>query len=161
MFFHDVIWKPMPRPKNKDGEGMGNPLNLRVKDEKKGRLEAVAKIMNTSVAELARLCVDIGLCHLERVDYDLAKTIVDAVEKQGTPPPPPGETGGAPPSREPASSPVRNVRYTPGTEGLGIRSAHFLNEEPPPNPLPEVGSQAWQEAKTALEKIAKPQRYKK
>lgn len=138
---------------------MGNPLNLRVKDEKKGKLETVAKIMNTSVAELARLCVDIGLLHLERVDYDLAKIIVGAVEQQGTNPPPAGDSspGADPPSRDPNPPQPSGGRFNL-TQIIGPdpaqRAATVLNEDPPAGTLPEVGSQAWKDMKAAAAKFS-------
>jgi hypothetical protein len=54
---------------------------LRMPKELMARIKAVAAEMEMSDQEVMRLCLKVGLEHLKRIDYDLAKAVVDAAEK--------------------------------------------------------------------------------
>lgn len=59
----------------------GTPYPVRISDAQMARLTEAARLLNMPIQEVVRLAADIGLTTLEKIDYDLARTIVDAVDK--------------------------------------------------------------------------------
>jgi len=115
----------MARPKLTD-EGVGKPISIRLADELMKQINLAADKLDMPAREVMRLCMRIGMEHFKRIDYDTAKCIVEAVEKQHqasakkTPPPAasaasPGATATPAPSPLPASIAPLQTHIMPAT----------------------------------------------
>jgi len=67
----------------KPSDDPGIPVSLRINDELQKQLDHAARLLQMSTAEVMRLAMRIGLEHFKRIDYDLAKQIVDTVAATG------------------------------------------------------------------------------
>ena len=65
------------------------PVTIRLNRSIQQQLDECAEKTGLKVTDLMRLCMRIGLEHFNRIDYDTAKCIVDAVENQKSSPQPP------------------------------------------------------------------------
>ncbi|MFT4177508.1 MAG: hypothetical protein QM627_12760 [Luteolibacter sp.] len=68
---------PRPTKTNKP-----TPSSVRIPSELLLEIKKVAEVMSKSDAEVIRLATEIGLEHLRRIDYEIAKAVVDAAEKK-------------------------------------------------------------------------------
>ena len=71
--------KTQPRPRKKtDPSPGGKPIPILLPESLLQRMDAVAEQMDMSRANIMRLSMTIGLEQLSRVDYDIARLVVDA-----------------------------------------------------------------------------------
>lgn len=63
------------------------PSSIRIPKDLMIDVKRVAEIMNKSDAEVIRIATEIGLEHLRRIDYSIAKAVVDATEGKEKPNP--------------------------------------------------------------------------
>ena len=73
----------MPRPK-KAVEDKTYPVRLPL--PLLAKIKEAAKLMHRSEADIIRLCTEIGLVRLKRINYDIASVIEDAATQRDTPP---------------------------------------------------------------------------
>lgn len=67
----------MARPKK---PRIDKPFALRIPPYLLSQVKETAELMQKSDQEIIRLATEIGLEHLRRIDYNLAKAVVDAAE---------------------------------------------------------------------------------
>ncbi len=65
----------------KDGQKLLVIKTVRISQKLNSQINSAADLLDTAEQDIIRLCLRIGLGHLERVKYDLAKCVLDASGK--------------------------------------------------------------------------------